>query len=140
MTTNVVPYRDLFSFEDRCRESSVIRMRYPERMPVIIEPRNGAPRIDKRKFMAPVSLTFAQLMFVVRKRLPVHSSQGLFFFVNDTTIVESSSTVLDTYASHADKDGFLYVGYALESTFGNTSWAHATTPTGVSTTRKMARP
>ena len=112
-------YKTARSFSERCAESRQMCHRYSDRVPVIIEPRGvGTPSIDKRKYMAPKDLLASQLLYVVRRRLNMRSDQALFFFLEDRTLVPSSSSVHEIYSRHADDDGFLYMTYSLENTFG----------------------
>ena len=111
-------YKQARSFEERCSESRTMLNRYSDRVPVIIEPKGNAPEIDKRKYMAPKDITFSQLIYVVRKRLLMQPDQALFFLLSDRTLVTASSTLGDLYTRHVDEDGFLYVSYTLENTFG----------------------
>lgn len=93
--------------------------RYSHRVPIIIEPRGTAtPLIDKRKYMAPKDLTASQLFYVIRRRLNMSSDKALFFFLHNKTLVTPSSTVFDLYSKYSDDDGFLYLTYSLENTFG----------------------
>ena len=50
-------------------ESSKIRQKYPERVPVIVEkvPRSQINDIDKRKFLVPSDISVAQFMWIIRK-------------------------------------------------------------------------
>ena len=59
-----------------------------------------------------------QFIFVVRKRIELDASKGLYFFVNNNGIVPTSELLSNVYHNHKDEDGFLYVEYAGESTFG----------------------
>lgn len=112
-------YKETRSFCARCDESATMLTRYPDRIPIIIEPRTDrTPSIDKRKYMTPRDLTFGQLFFVVRKRLNLRPEQALFFFLNNNTLAPTSNTVYSAYESQRDADGFLYIVYSLENTFG----------------------
>ena len=42
---------------------------------------------------------------------------GLFIFINDT-MPTTADTVSIVYDTHKDEDGFLYVKYSGENTFG----------------------
>jgi GABA(A) receptor-associated protein len=75
------------------------------------------PLIDKQKFLVPADLTIAQFAFVIRRRLSVTSDQALFLFVNGT-LPPSSLLLRECYEQHKDRDGFLYVLYSSETTFG----------------------
>ena len=110
-------YRDARSFEQRAEESIKMRTRYPTRVPVIVEPRENAPLIDKRKYMTPSDLLFSQFMYVIRKRINLDKGKSLYFFANNQ-MIPSTRTLNEIYTTHKDKDGFLYISYNLENTFG----------------------
>lgn len=106
-------------FDDRCRESRAMLTKYSDRVPIIIHPKGSHdPQIDKHKYMTPRNLTFSQLFYVIRKRLRIDSSKGLFFFLENHTLVIASSLVEEVYTRYADEDGFLYLCYSMENTFG----------------------
>jgi GABA(A) receptor-associated protein len=107
--------------EKRKEESRRITQKHPNRIPIIIEKAASCKTIediDKKKFLVPDDLTVGQLMFVVRKRLKsLSSEQGLFFFINDS--MQPPNAILRTVYHHQrNEDGFLYVLYASENTFG----------------------
>ena len=88
------------------------------RVPNVFEPgAQTTPRIDKEKFLVPFELTMAQLAFVVRRRLEMNSSTGLFLSVQNT-LPTTSMCVKEVYDRYVDEDGFLYVTYSTENTFG----------------------
>ena len=112
-------YKESRSFGARCDESAIMRNRYPDRIPIVIEPRTPkTPSIDKRKYMTPKDLTFGQLFFIVRKRLNLRQEDALFFYMNNNILVPTTSTIHAVYETNRDEDGFLYIGYSLENTFG----------------------
>lgn len=110
------------AFEERQEESARIRERFPDRLPVIVEraTNRGAaavPELDKSKFLVPVDLTVGQFVYVLRRRLSLPADQALFLFVH-STLPPSTALMRDVYAAHRDADGFLYVSYSGESSFG----------------------
>ena len=112
-------YKQDRTFDERCRESKAMLIKYPDRIPVIVHPKGtSTPQIDKRKYMSPRALTFSQLFYVIRKRLRMDSTKALFFFLENNALIVASSQVSDIYERHADEDGFLYIFYSLENTFG----------------------
>ena len=112
-------YKERHGFGVRQRESLSMRRRYTNRIPIIIEPKGiDTPQVDRRKYMTPERLTFGELFHVVRKRLSLRSDQALFFFVENGTLLLQSHTVQEIYERHRDEDGFLYISYTLENTFG----------------------
>jgi hypothetical protein len=62
-----------------------------------------------------------QLLFILRKALgeKLDASSGLFLFVEKQNIlVNGSQRVEDLYQKYKDEDGFLYLVFDAESTFG----------------------
>lgn len=114
----MLPFRARLSLDQRRREFERIRSYRDARIPVILEA-NGrdTPRVDKEKFLVPFDLTIAQLTFVVRKRMRMDASTAIFLLV-DGRLAVASTTVRDLYDRHASEDGFLYVVYTTENTFG----------------------
>jgi GABA(A) receptor-associated protein len=112
-------YKDSTSYESRCQEVRQIMDKYPNRIPIIVEKlkTSNAPIIDKRKYLVPVDLTVGQFMFVIRKRLRFSPEFSLYFFI-DGHIPATSELLSIVYARSRDIDGFLYINYAIENTFG----------------------
>ncbi|XP_051884652.1 gamma-aminobutyric acid receptor-associated protein-like 2 [Pristis pectinata] len=110
---------DFFFTEHRCVESAKIRAKYPDRVPVIVEKVSGSQivDIDKRKYLVPSDITVAQFMWIIRKRIQLPSEKAIFLFV-DKTVPQSSLTMGQLYEKEKDEDGFLYVAYSGENTFG----------------------
>lgn len=100
-------------------ESAKIRNKYPDRVPVIVEKVSGSQivDIDKRKYLVPSDITVAQFMWIIRKRILLPSEKAIFLFV-DKTVPQSSLTMGQLYEKEQDEDGFLYVAYSGENTFG----------------------
>lgn len=113
-------FANTYTFEERTNESSRVLQKYPDRIPIICEKNsraNDCPEIDKKKYLVPFDLTIGQFMYVIRKRLKLQSEAAIFLFINGT-IPPSSSLVGRIYEQHKNKDGFLYITYAKENTFG----------------------
>ena len=114
-----IPYKEEVSLDKRKKESSKILEKYPDRLPVIVERLKSSDigRLDKKKYLVPHDLTIGQFMYVIRKRLEITSDQAIFLFVNNT-LPPSSVLMSDIYMDNKDEDGFLYILYSGESTFG----------------------
>lgn len=112
-------FRKQFSFHDRLNESTRILEKYPDRIPIICEKNKNdtCPQIDKKKYLVPFDLTIGQFIYVIRKRLHLQAECALFLFIGGT-IPPSSTLVGSIYEQHKNKDGFLYVTYSKENTFG----------------------
>ena len=106
---------------DRLHESTRILSKYPERIPIICEKmkhsNDNLPNIDKSKYLVPNDLTIGQFIFVIRKRIHLSSEQALFIFINGN-IPSTNSLLSDLYNLHKESDGFLYINYSSENTFG----------------------
>ena len=115
-----IPYKNQFDLEHRTDESRRIREKYPTRIPVIVEIKDQSidiPDIDKKKFLVPNDLTVGQFIYVVRKRIQLSPEKALFCFIDDT-IPSTNSLMSQLYTDHKDEDGFLYISYTGENTFG----------------------
>lgn len=112
-------FRNKNSLDKRIQESENIRVKYTDRIPIIVEKNktSNLPEIDKCKYLVPKDMTMSQFMFVIRKRIKLNPAQALFITVNHT-LVAASQTVGEIYENQKDKDGFLYVVYTSENTFG----------------------
>ena len=117
-----IEFKKKFSFNKRVEESSRIIQKYPERIPVIVEKAKSHASdiadIDRNKFLVPNDLSMANFMYIIRKRLKLSPEKSIFLFVNDTTMVPTSTLMSNIYTENKDEDGFLYIRYASESTFG----------------------
>jgi GABA(A) receptor-associated protein len=108
-------------FCDRKAESDKMLAKYPDRIPIICEKNQkskNTPEIDKNKYLVPFDLTVGQFMYVIRKRIKLAPEQGIFLFMNGY-IPASSHMLNDLYCLYKDDDGFLYVTYSSENTFGS---------------------
>ena len=95
--------------------------KYPDRIPIICEKWGNdseIPDIDRKKYLVPMDLSIANFMYVIRKRLKVSPDKGIYLFVNDHIMPTTSALVSQYYTQYKDPDGFLYVAYSGESTFG----------------------
>ncbi|CAI5472557.1 unnamed protein product [Closterium sp. Yama58-4] len=113
------PFKKQHSLEKRKSEAERIREKYPDRIPVIVEKarRSKAPDIDKKKYLVPSDLSVSQFMTVIRRRIKLEAEQAIFLFVHNT-IPPSAALMSSIYDDHKDEDGFLYIVYNGESTFG----------------------
>ena len=109
------------SFKERYNESITILAKYPDRIPVIVERATNSsddcPDIDKHKYLVPNDLSIGQFVYVIRKRLKIPPEKALFLFINGM-ILSSSILISSIYDCYKDKDGYLYVMYTFENTFG----------------------
>lgn len=114
----MLPFRKRLSLEQRKLEYSRVKQKCPTYIPVIFEKhRREDPSIDREKFLVPMELTASQLLFVLRKRLHLTKEQAIFLFV-EHKMMSGSTSIQQIYSKANTEDGFLYVEYSLENTFG----------------------
>jgi GABA(A) receptor-associated protein len=105
---------------ERIKKSQLILEKYPDRVPLIIQPsktdRDAYP-IDKSKYITPRDLTLLQLQQIIRKRIHFPPEKAMFMFINNK-IYPITSVIGPVYDTNKDSDGFLYITYCQESTFG----------------------
>ena len=107
------------NFQVRKSESDKIILKYPKRIPIIIEKYDSCPLndIDKAKYLVPEDLNMTQFMYIIRKRIKLDNSQSIFFLI-DNRVCPSNTSMGQIYRDNKDPDGFLYIVYTSENTFG----------------------
>jgi GABA(A) receptor-associated protein len=115
-------FRDDFKsnnpIKKRQEESNRIIVKYPNRVPIICEPINyEIEQIDRKKYLCPKDLSLANFLLVIRKRLKLSPEKALYLFINKK-LVPYSQLLGTIYEENKNEDGFLYINYAGESTFG----------------------
>ncbi len=108
------------SFEKRKIQSSKIRQRYNDIIPVIVE-KSGNKKvqdIQKSKFLVDKNMNVAKFLYTIRCQLKIDPSEAMFLFINNKVIPSNVDKMGDIYLEHMDNDGFLYITYSLEHVFG----------------------
>jgi GABA(A) receptor-associated protein len=118
-------FKSKYSFEQRVEESTRVREKYPDRIPIICEKcfnckDTSIPSISKQRYLCPEDLTCGQFMYVIRKRMKLSSDKAIFLFIGEKSkIVPASQLLSALYLENKNEDGFLYISYSGESTFGH---------------------
>lgn len=104
---------------ERIQESKKIVLKYPTRIPIIVEKNNDCDleEINKKKYLVPRDMNLSQFIFVIRNRIKMEPSKALFIMINNS-LVASGEVIGEIYDKHKDNDGFLYIIYTSENTFG----------------------
>tara|TARA_Y100001958_G_C21239591_1_gene566877 strand:- start:1401 stop:1745 length:345 start_codon:yes stop_codon:yes gene_type:complete len=111
-------YKNNTDFDFRINESKKILEKYPDKIPLIVEKsKNCEYDIDKNKYLVPKDIKMQQLIFIIRKRIKIKDSESIFIYVNNV-LPPSSSYISEIYDNNKDDDGFLYINYSTENTFG----------------------
>lgn len=94
--------------------------KYPDRIPIIIEKHKGCEYINQLescKYLVPKEMTMGQFIAMIRSKIKLEPSTGMFVFVNNL-LVPNSCCIESLYNEHKDDDGFMYMKYSAENTFG----------------------
>lgn len=106
------------TLEERKNDSLGVRSRHPDRIPIILSPGNTkVPEIARNKYLVPLDMTMGQLAFIVRRKIEMTSEKALFLFVNNK-LLPISALMQHVYQTEKNEDGFLYIFYSSEDTFG----------------------
>jgi len=106
--------------EKRIEMSSNVLRKYPDRCTIIVSKKDGSKLndIEKRKFICPRDINLGQFTYAIRKKITnLKKEQAVFIMVNDK-LLPSSMLMSQIYQENKDNDGFLYVIYCEENTFG----------------------
>jgi len=112
-------FQKQYSLKKRISESTRILIKYPNRIPIICE-RYGSsniPNIDSNKYLVPLDLTVGKFLYVIRKRIKLSPESSIFIYVNNY-LPATSKLIKDLYTTECNEDGFLYILYSSENTFG----------------------
>ncbi|KAL6048776.1 ubiquitin-like protein atg8 [Balamuthia mandrillaris] len=113
------PFKEEHPLDKRREVAERIRAKYPDRIPVIVEkaPKSDAPDIDKKKFLVPSDITVGKFVYEIRKHMKLSPEKAIFLFVNNV-LPPTAELMSNIYAKYKDEDGFLYITYSGENTFG----------------------
>lgn len=114
-------FKKKFSLEERKEECKKMLEKFPDRIPVIVERLSNSvlPQMDRKKFLVPNDIVLGQFNQVIRKRISLSPSTALFTFIGENHKLAGITAPMTTiYEENKDEDGFLYVFYTSENTFG----------------------
>jgi GABA(A) receptor-associated protein len=70
-----------------------------------------------RRYLVPADLTVGQFVYVIRKRIKLSPEKAIFIFVGNV-LPPTAAMMSSVYEQNKDEDGFLYITYSGENTFG----------------------
>ena len=113
-------FRERYSFQQRQTECINILKKYPDKIPIICEKNYNItdnPNINKNKYLVSDNLTIGQFLYVLRKRISIDPNQALYLYINNN-IPSINKNLKEIYYFNKNEDGFLYITYQFETTFG----------------------
>ena len=101
----VFDFKKKFSFHQRQTESKKINEKYPEKIPIIVQKNKNCTLDD---------------IDILRKRIKLTEAEALYIFIDKTLPMTSHNinVLYNDYKTRKDFDGFMYVTYCNENTFG----------------------
>jgi GABA(A) receptor-associated protein len=124
MPSNTSVYKKTFSLEERKQKSLRMTSLYPDRIPAIVEMslssasyRSYCTESHKIKYLLPFDITMGQFIKILRDKIKIQPTTALFFFINNK-IFPITTIIGNIYKDEVDDDGFLYIEFCEESTFG----------------------
>lgn len=114
------------NFEKLKKNISVIRSKFPNRIPVIVtKAKNNnddipdpAPGKKYAKYLVPNNLTVGQFIYIIRKRMNLSSEKAIFIYVNNK-LPPTAMIMSQLYNRECGDLGYLLMTYSGENTFGN---------------------
>jgi GABA(A) receptor-associated protein len=100
-------------------EAQRIMDKYPSRVPIIVTKHKHCklPDIDKNKYLVDKDMNIREFLYVIRSRIKLDKSETIFLTINNK-LSSSNDIFSKIYNNEKNKDGFLYVVYSSENTFG----------------------
>ena len=113
-------FKHLYSLNQRKNECEKILLKYPNRIPIICEKhyKSILPNSEKYKYLVEPDFTLGHFIYVIRRRIKLPPEQAIYMFIKGH-IISSNETIRSIYNKYVDEDGFLYMYYTNENTFGD---------------------
>lgn len=101
--------------------SNIIK-RYPDRCAVIVilddKIIKNTQSINKiHKYLIPTDMTFGAFSHLIRTKISLDKTHGLFFFIENTLPI-MSDTIGKLYTCYKQNDDIMYINTTIENTFG----------------------
>ena len=108
------------SLKKRLSLSNKILKKYENKIPIYLTRCKNCVLndIENNKYICPNALTLAQFMFNIKKMIQLKPEEALYLLINDKEILPSNMVMINVYNKYKNEDGFLYICYCSENTFG----------------------
>ena len=113
-------FKNKYTLSQRVNEVNNILLKYKDKIPIICEKDSRVQGfdIDKKKYLVSKNILFGQFIKIIRQRLKINEYTSLFLIVNNEYIPSNTSDIGFIYNLYKDMDGYLYIKYSFENTFG----------------------
>ncbi len=140
--------------ELRKNASKKLLMKYPEYRPFIIDlmpswksnnnnNNQQTLKLDKTKFLVAQNKTIGHLLYHVRTHLILKSNEAVFFLTENDGLPATNETIGSFYNRQMllkkpeECDGFVYLYYCIESTFGSKAPSFHSVPSSINDLEKQ---
>ncbi len=83
--------------------------------------KSDVPDIDKKKYLVPSDITVGKFVYEIRKHMKLSPEKAIFLFVGNGVLPPTAALMSQIYDRFKDEDGFLYIVYSGENSFGAAS-------------------
>lgn len=121
MIKNKKTFRETFTLEERKSQFERMKKTNPDNIPIICEQHfksNIKTELEKSKYLVTPKYRMYQFVHLVRSRLSLSSTDGLYMFVNGNVLLKSDEKIEEVYNKYKDTDGMLYIQYSEYNSFG----------------------
>lgn len=102
--------------EKRIKISENIKLKYNDRIPIIIDSINF--NLEKHKYIVPKDMIIGNFIQMIKTKISLLPEQSIFLLCNNR-LLNGSDLINVIYEKYKDEDNFLYIVISLENVFGN---------------------
>jgi GABA(A) receptor-associated protein len=118
------------TLQQKIEDSSRLLLKYPDRIPLIIEKEMSDSFLNLKncKYLIPKDMTVGDFLCIIRTKInkTFNEKKAIFTFVKSVDKFNNSSYILipmnnimgDIYRTYKLNDGYLYIKFGIENTFG----------------------
>lgn len=127
MSTESINFQNSYSLQKRLDEAKKIKMKYPDKIPVVVEIVNSSGmfsffnqsiQLDKKKYLVDKKNKIGDILHIIRKRTKINRTSTLYLHYANNEICNMTDEIGNIYEDKKDADGFIYLLLSSENTFG----------------------
>ena len=114
----MIDYKDKYTPEERQERSSIMRSKYPSKIPIVVVPAKDI-KCKNTQFLVEKDTSFASFLALVRKTYiqDLKSHEAVFCMIGNV-LPPTTDLLSALYSRYAESDGILYIDVKKEATFG----------------------
>lgn len=109
-----------YSFKERCDHFEQIKLKYPDRIPIIIEKSEKCKELEALQhssLLVHKNTPMVDIIRTIKNNLKLEPTKSIYIMVGNYAPMLGES-VESIYNRHKAPDGFLYIVYLTQNTFG----------------------